>query len=357
MMLRTALLCSVLYCSTSLAHSTPADWTGVWTATLGSTQLVVCNNGNGTGAYYDPASPRLLTLQRVDEQWQELDSGVHWRVESTPPAGVTIRRADPDGGIVDELSLQPRPGSSGLAPCASGAFVSGLAVTPGPLVSKELSFEDRRFVSVATRMLADITLGAETVQLPAETPVISLLNQQWRTALPHDEQQWAPWRSCLQSSLGLRGDSGVYQERSSISFWTRPWLALQTGLKTRCGNEAESASWGYRLWNLSSGKEVDAWTWFGMREAFPLHRQQRGWARLTPALQRVVLRDWPEEEECRGSDPWYAVRPGVLGLVFERVGVAAACSDEAEVPWSRLQPLLNPAGKLAIQSLMNSVQQ
>lgn len=355
-MLRTALPALVLFCLPSIACSASPDWTGVWSGTLDSSPIVACNNGNGTGSYYELSRRRLLPLQWLDGQWQELGSGARWQVDSVDHEAPVFQRTDPESGAMARLHLSARSFSAQGA-CGSEAYLAAPLLKAGPPLSKEARFEDRRFFRLMTRLLDEPELGVETVQLPADSEVIGRLNQQWRDALPADEQQWAPWRSCASSSLAHSGDSGIYRERSSISFWTRSWLALQTGLKTRCGDTPESERWGYRLWHLASGREVDPWSWFGLREAFPERVHQRGWARLTPALQRVVLREWPEEEDCRASDTWYALRPAVLGLVFERVGVSAACSDEMEIPWSRLQPLLNPAGKLAVQSLANSVQQ
>lgn len=356
-MLRTALFCSVLFCLLTRAYAAPPDWRGVWSGTLGSTRIVACNNGNGSANYYDTTRPRLHSMQLLDGLWLENAGGARWEVESVERNQLLASRIDADSGSVMPLQLTRRSMDGGQAPCSSLAYLGDTPLTPQLTASTEQRFEDRRHSALAMRLLDDPALVAETIQLPATTPVIEQLNQQWRDALPQTESLWAPWRDCATRSLGIRAESGMYQERSSISFWTRPWLALQTSLKTRCADDPETNSWGYRLWDLVRGKQVDPWSWFGLREAFPDHKYQRGWAKLTPALQRLVLRDWPEDDECRGGETWFALRPGLLGMVFEQVGTPGPCNEEVEIPWTRLQPVLNAAGKLAVRSLANSVQQ
>lgn len=350
-MLRPAFaIFSLLSLHTALAGG--LDWTGLWEGSLGEYRITVCNNGGGMANYHRTDQGEPFALQQIDDQWQERDKDALWTLIADADGSLNGTRMDASTGTTQPIRLSRLPLQAAPSACGSLLYQATLATLPILVTGRKQTFENYYFRTLSAQPGPYPRIKAVTVEVVDERPVIAELNQAWSKALPQSAQDWIDFRSCIDSSLTVEADAGLYEDISSLSLLTPRWLSLQRSLSSRCGGLSKPRRWGYRTWDLEQSQEVDVWSWFNLQEAFPAQPYQRGWGRLSPALYRLILRDSADEEGCQiQADSWFALRPGLLGMIFERVDVAAGCDEEMEIAYPRLQPTLSAAGKRAVQAL------
>lgn len=391
-MLATSLGC---FAAQSYAAVPSLTWNGVWQGTVGKAEIRLCLQGadNGlTGSYYYTRYLRLISLavddkQKPDSQSLALNETMavkskggrdmkpiaknetavwalragadrqvlegSWR-SSSKVLPVQLRRVAeiaPKGTTADETQGACE-GDSFNSPREQQARVGGTETK-----LKEFGTLYRATaLDFGNRFDSDI----RSFELLRDDDHARKFNAAQRKALT-DEQNAV--FECTRSVIGRYGQQGDYNAVVEPVFIGQHWLVARSNGSNDCGGAHPNAYMSYQTWNLDEGRTVDAWTWFNSKGAVVTIEGQ-GESRyrtveIGNVLKTALVKAWPRDDaDCKGIVEdgtvfsWVAY-PQVRGITFmpELPHVAYACTEEVTLPWATVLPLLNVAGRKAVDSI------
>ena len=335
---------------------------GVWQGTIGALPVRVCFNPRKPdpfGAYYYLSKMVPIPLLNdghgsslFSEGWPENAKLPRWsltrilpdRIEGTwrhQARRLPIRLTRiPTGQLVDLET-----------PCGSMAFqqprLEGVRTVRSRATKDGLSY---------TRLTLDHRghfpgVSIETFELDGDSDATRRINARLRE--PFLESDEGTWLSCIRSSYDSGPFGGDTNESNEPRLVTAKWLSVMHHWDGYCGGAHPSSSNTPRLFDRTTGREVDLFAWLDSK-AIKRERVQglsEDASSLTPAFRDIVLGSWKADDpECddviRTQDYWSAelTRTGMT-FVPELVHAVQACGEDFAVPFSKLKPFLSPEGR------------
>jgi hypothetical protein len=205
---------------------------------------------------------------------------------------------------------------------------------------------------------AHFGIGVETFALDGTGAAVRAINGVLGQSLAGNPPHWF---ECISGSLESSPYEGESNESLEPAMISRRWLSVAAHMDWSCGGAHPDASNSYRLFDLTSGAEVDLLDWFDAR-AVKRERFEGSpevFKTLEPAFRAFILTGWHAEAgaaECdeviRSQDSWNV---GLTrdGFVFtpSLPHVAQACFEEFRVDFERIRPWLTPEAIAAVRAL------
>jgi alpha-tubulin suppressor-like RCC1 family protein len=346
---------------------------GVWRGSIGGAQVMVCVQAHPEAGsdYYYLAHRFSIALARSDNsgaRWYE--AGVRQRVYDTPPPVATWSLGAPSGG-----RMQGTWASSDGKRRLPIRLVRVAAPQPGAGDSCGWAFEGPR-VKWEERAI---------VPQPDSMHLVSVLNghvsmTELPLSLPHAERfnkamhDWldgkiAEYFGCA-SAGGMQGFD--FNASYEIELLAPPWLVAREGYSAYCGGaHPDGGVAGYALWDLATGKPVEAWDWLKeshwdyMENVARCARAEDCVRRPPPELAALIVaryaKDNADNGNCEGAMDGDAIdylllHPSERGLVFSTTfaHVIQACDEDIEIDWDTLAPYLTAQGRSAMNSLRHA---
>lgn len=362
-----ALLLGLLLPAAAIAQPAPAAGVaGIWEGTIGTLPIRACfvQRDWGTfGAYYYLSHLQLVALHREEGGRVTYSEGAggdpgaaRWQSMAVRAGNLTAQWSS--GGRTMPVRLHRVAAPAGEeGACASVAFHQPrLAGTR--TVSTRATAEGIAYTKLTLDTREHFGIGVETFALDGDSAAVRRINATLGESLAGNPPHWL---ECITGSLTDSGFEGEASESLAPAMISRHWLSVATSGEWSCGGAHPDSSSTYRLFDLTSGAEVELLDWFlptavkrevieGSTEVFKT---------LEPAFRTFLLTGWhPEADaaECdeviRGQDYW-SVGLTREGFVFtpSLPHVVQACSENFTVGFNGIRPWLKPEGVAAIAAL------
>jgi hypothetical protein len=161
------------------------------------------------------------------------------------------------------------------------------------------------------------------------------------------------------SALGQNGLDGDTTSTLSPETLTPSFLVVSDSESGDCGGAHPDGSTSYVTWDLRTGSKIDLYD--GFTKAALMRTTESAGSKdsyttvaYTAPFKAMIIRAFPgDDPECKEAiqtaDDW-SVRLTTGGMAFtpSLPHVAAACTDDAVIPFARLAPYLNANGKALI---------
>ncbi len=360
-----------LFAMAAAAQAAPAtDLAGIWEGNVGTLPVRACfvQREWGTfGAYYYQSRLQLIALEAVDGVAGAFDEGggggagpgenaPRWRIERADATWLTARwtgagrtlpvrlrrvsRASGEEGACASFAFH-RPRLAGVQTTSNRAAVDGIAYTKLTLVNRG-RFE----------------IAVQTFALDGTGPAVRRIN----TALGAELAGNPPgWFECISGSLSQGPYEGSEESTLEPAMISRRWLSVASHSAWSCGGAHPDSSNIYRLFDLTSGAEVELLDWFLPAAVKREHVEgaEDDLRTLEPAFRSFLLADWhpgADMAECdevvRSQDSWNVglTRDGFL-FSPSLPHVAQACGEEFSVDFDRIRPWLTPQAAASVRAL------
>ncbi|GLI38328.1 hypothetical protein KI811_16710 [Geobacter hydrogenophilus] len=326
------------------ASAADPSWRGVWSGTIGKQQVMVCLDHDDSSSYYYRRHSYDISLEASDKKgprWAEMTKGKRtgeWKFESITRDRLTGnwfaskgKRSTPI--VLERVSAPANEGQLCDDEAYNGPRIDAVKINAG---SPE-NFEGKRFRTLS----AGVDTTISTVELLESGPGVAGVNQALRAEL---RERIGNYYECLGSDNTRAEEVAEYSVTESPVFWSSRWLALAVVADDYCGGLRINHHYWYSTWDLSSGKNVDLWTWFeGMKYE------------ASAALNKIIVAHAKFDEECAEmltENVTYSLHPSREGMVFSPQ-LYVGCQDDIVVPYDKLLPFLSPVGKREVKALMS----
>jgi hypothetical protein len=342
-----------LVSASASASAAPANdqLRGVWSGTLGTAKVTACFGLRPTGQevvgsyYYAKYQEPLALRPRDGKQTFEETGGPSWTLvanENNALSG-TWRKEGSEKQL--PVRLTRLPGTTSGDDCGSDPYLQPvLAHVMQTVTGKPERLGDRRYRPISLA-------GVQLVELIDASPGAVAINRQLRAELAAGAGDEAAIRDRVRDSIKSLGIVALDKVSASVIEWDDRWLTLNLN-REFTGQGAAGADSGYRSWDVRTGREIDPWTWFGLksreRKDEPMVQVSRT-ARLSDTLRRVVLKAASNVKECREAyaSP-LAARIWASGAGIEfTIGDTGRpeCLQNVTVPLPAVRPLMTPEGR------------
>jgi hypothetical protein len=324
---------------------------GVWGGTLGAAKVTACfgmrpADQEVVGSYYDAKYQEPLALLLSDNgQTFEETGGPIWSLAASgrDELSGTWHKNGSDRQLPVRLTRM-----SGTIPgddCGSDAFLR-------PVVAHVMQLTAAKPELLGDRRYRPLSLaGVQLVELIDSSPGAVVINRQLRAELAVSAADEAAIREKARDSIRSLGIVALDKVSSSVIEWNDRWMTLNLN-REFAGFGAAGVDSGYRSWDMRSGREIDPWTWFGLKSREgndePLLLVTRT-AILPGALKRIVLKAATTVRECRAlyRGPLSArIWAGAAGIEFT-IGDTdrPECLQSVVLPIAAVRSLMTPAGR------------
>jgi hypothetical protein len=348
------------------AGAAPAELPGVWEGTIGNLPVRACfvrTEWSSFGAYYYLSRRQLIALSAEERREGGFLEGngapadqPRWLIESASGGRLAGRWTSGARTLPVRLSrVAATAGEEG--PCGSLAFhqprLEGVRV-----VRTRAAQDGVAYTKLALDPAGRFEVSLETFALDGESDAVRRINAALGQGLTGNPPAWF---QCIQDSLAQSAFEGSFAESLAPAMISRRWLSVATHWDGFCGGAHPSSSNGWRLFDLTSGAEVDPNDWLNDAavERHGTAGSDEDYATVQPALRDAILAGWrPEDAECgetiRSAEIWN------IGLARDSVTfspslphVAQACGEDFTLPFARLTPFLTPEGAANLRALQS----
>ncbi len=354
--------------SASAAADTPRALAvqGVWQGTLGTQPIRACFNNRETdsfGAYFYLS--KLVTIPLVKDDKGELLFSEGWPDDPKAPRWALT----PIGA--DELAGTWKQGSRNLALRLTRVPLGKLGEDDSPCGS--MAFEQPRLNGihiVRTRAAKDgvgyakLTLelrghfpsvSVESFQLDGHGSAVERINRVLDKPFAKDNEE--SWLGCVRSSFNSSPWGAEHNESFELQLITRKWLAVNHHWDGFCGGAHPDSSNSPRLFDLTSGAEINLFDWFNDKAVKREHLggEAGNIVTIRPAFQKMLMAGWKGDDECRdaiaGQDFWsVALTRSGFSLTPSLPHVVQACTEDFNLSFARAAPYLNATGKREVEA-------
>jgi len=248
--------------------------------------------------------------------------------------------------------------ADGSESCGSDTFAAALEITPrlasdrsgksGAYTIEKLDFQGHADFRISGFQLAASDDGAKKINVALRQELL---------------QHGAEAMDCRHQALESNGYDGAYDVAVSPELIGVHWITTRTAGNTDCGGAHPNAMLDYATWDRSLGRKADPWSWLApaavkQKTANTGTPQTSTINAVRPALKTLLLKHWPHahDEDCgdavEDADAWQ-MRPGPHGMLFSPSlpHAIAACTDDDEIPYRELAPLLTVKGRDAVKEI------
>lgn len=332
---------------------------GVWNGMLGKHSIVACFNGDGytySGSYYyvRHLAPIQLTKEKSAHDWIEQGSTGTWTLDMPADKRISGRWTSPDKKTQLPIHLELIVGSEKDKACASDLYNKKLEEFPKLIVGQKKEYVRKYF---RTLRLGDV----ETLELLEQGPAIASINAQLRNDLPRSKEDLMGYFEVRREFLGRIGMAAEDQTIAEPSFWNALWVTVRS-YRWTAGEGQGGIMWGYRTWNLRSGKEIDLWAWFGTKSFDHNGQYSKSWSQLPPKLMSFLFKDAGIDITKINSDcsdnyaptAEYQIELGADSMKFSQRPRGYGCEIDFSAPYEKLLPYMTAEGKVFVKEIMES---
>lgn len=346
---------------------------GVWKGTIGKLPVQVCLAVDSTdwarGSYYYHSHKVPIRLERAEQgkHWQESaeDGAVaRWDIANAGSARVTGKWSK--GKTVLPITLtRVVMGDDGEldGPCQSNAYfaprVTAPQVVARPVQGGKLAYT--RLDYTVGKQFAEVEIAS--FQLPLAQPGDKAINAALR-ALIDPKADTIDYLGCMKGSVALSGVDGEMAMVAVPSFVSNDWVAVSIANMGSCGGAHPYSDNSHRLFDRSSGKEVELGLWLAPRGMTVEREAGSDWTdrQITEALRNLVVTRFAfdGDAECRevvGQATYWDITLTPSGMAFEPSlpHVAQACGDVVTLSFAELAPFLSAEGKAGVARMQGPV--
>lgn len=339
---------------------------GVWQGSVGALPIRACFVDKGEfGVYFYLSKLKAIPLDAAD-----IADGHYYEGPGDGKGAPrwTVTRADAatiDGSWTSGARSLPirltrvAQAKTDDAPCASLAFhasrLVGIRVVDTPAVKDGLHYTVRR-LDLHGRF--DST-GVQTIALAGSSPAIRRINRTLAAplALGSGGQAASEWFECVIDPLAQRPNEGASDQEISVRMVTARYVTVLDRIEYYCGGPHPDSVDNPRLFDLRDGREIKLLEWLNGRAVKREPVDKDVLISFRPAFRQLLLAGWkPTEPECRETietEDYWSVELTRTGLSFtpQLQHVDAGCVEEFPLPFARLTPYFNAAGKAGVAAL------
>lgn len=348
------------------ATAAPGALAGVYEGTIGTLPVRACFSGterSNYGTYYYLSRLAAIGLSEEDgrdgvfyEGGGAPESQPRWHIEST--AGGRLSGQWRSGARTLPLRLTRVAGTEGEeSPCSSLAFhqprLAGVRV-----VQTRATLDGTAYTKLVLDPRGHFETSVETFALDGDGPAVQRINAALGRSLAGDPPSWL---TCAQDSLGQSAFEGSSTEILAPTMISRRWLSVSAHWDGYCGGAHPDSSNTWRLFDLTTGAEIDLNDWLN-DAAVERHGTQgtdSDYATVRPALKEAVLAGWrPEDAECeeviRSAEFWnVGLNRDSFTFSPSLPHVVQACGEDFTLAFGRLAPFLTPEGAANVRALQS----
>lgn len=344
----------------------PPAWKGTWKGTIGTLPVHVCLNKTpyeNRGAYYYDRHKRLISLE-LDQQRQEwvegegrTNKGPRWSL--APNAGtLTGTWRSGKRSLPVRLTRITGPSREYEGPCAGMDFHRP-RVSPVRLTSKAGIKDGAKFTAWSFKPGAPYNdVAIATFTLDRADGGVPKINAVLRDILPKPDGT-GTWLECMAGNADAHGADGDYLESIEPVLISKRWLSAKHHNDSDCGGNHPNTSNVWRTFDLENAVEVDPHDWFKPSAVTitPYAGDDEPAKTLTNDFRAMILKGWkPADPDCKDAiarqEFWnIGIVRGALVFSPDLPRVVMACGEQFKVPFAKLKPKLNEAGKAAVATL------
>ncbi|MET3461201.1 hypothetical protein [Variovorax atrisoli] len=337
---------------------------GVWEGTLGTKAIVACFNAEfPSGSYFYRQYKKPIPLSRIEKDsfWHEAGDTGLWSLE--PARGNTLTgtwKSVKGTPVTLPIKLDLADATGGDRACGSEGYAGQLETPPKIEIGKKEEFAAGR----SFRRLR--FAGQETIELSGPEPTLAAINRELRRDFDTSKDAVTEYFDKRREFLGRVGVPAEDENTADPEYWTSQWLSIRN-YTWAAGMGRSGISWFYRTWDLQTGRQIDPWSWFGLRSLSKARPAEgrisgTGGASMTPKLRRFLFRHAgidpsKAEDNCRSNyeeGAYYDLTLETKGMRFAQPAYGNGCEIEIEVPYTELDPVLTPVGKAAVRRIIES---
>jgi hypothetical protein len=330
---------------------------GVWKGSLGGNAIVACFNGFDHGAsYYYVKSLSPIALSRHGEsegRWHEDKNGGLWALGNVSDDGrqVTGTWTGGKSGQPLPIALQRIDGENDTAACGRDSYASALERVPTITAGERVTSHEHAYRTLSF-------VGQRTLEILDEGQAVHEINRQLLSYLDQSPAAVAEQRMRHRDLLAGHAYGGDDEQLVLPVYWSPQWLTI-TFSRWAPGTGKSGISYGNRTWNLSSGKQVDLWSWFGGQSTSRDNRFNDGRGPMPPALRDLVFErvdTSPDaiEPQCEGNyqpGAEYLLMMDDEGMTFEQPATGDGCELSFSMTYEQLLPVMTQDGKAAVRQM------
>lgn len=330
---------------------------GVWSGTLGAASVTACFGLRGAGedvrgSYYYAKYQVPLALRPSDKGPAfEETGGPSWTLAASGDDALSgsWRKEGSDRQL--PVRLARVPGTTPGDDCGNDAFLQ-------PVVAHVMQLETAKPEQLEGRRYRRLSLaGVQLVELLDASPGAVAVNRQLRAELAGSAANVVAIREQVRDAVKSLGIVVLDTVSASVIEWNERWMTLEMHRES-AGQGAAGVDNGYRSWDMRSGREIDPWTWFGLKSR---ERDDEGvlvsrTVMLPVALKRLVLKASTAGRECGDlyREPLAArIRAGGAGFEFT-IGdtYRPECLQTVDLPLAAVRPLMTTEGRETSKRLL-----
>lgn len=362
---------------------------GIWTGTIGNSKVMAClkrsdnpEDPNESAYFYLRYAKPIPLIPHPGKKtsWMENDiknpSGI-WTI-SIQNNQITGNWSNPAKTRTLPILLDRFITISSLQNllCNQDLSVFNPAIYP-QLLSEKVTFgPEKTFNGKHYRVLSAFNDAVESIELIEENEIIAGLNTRLANELKVSMSSYYGCPTMGEQTSGKRGKNEKPDFNSSIApvFWNAQWISFVTTTSGYCGSAHPFSDTSYSNWNLSTGQEVNLWTWIknskkkdGYPEFDSFYLNYSAPEPLNKIITKRAIKQrvahYPkginEKDDCLETiknNNEYQIRLGKSGMIFSQgfPQAALACVDDIEIPYSQLMPFLTKYGKEAAVAIQQN---
>jgi len=337
---------------------------GVWDGTIGNLAIRACftqEEWGTSGGYYYLSRLQAITLDQEEGAPSAFSEGdgqpnaatPRWKIDALGASNLAGRWNQ--GGKALPIALKRLKLQEKEAPCASMLFqgprLEGIRTLSKPAIKDGIHY---------TRLILDFRghfgddLSVETFALPESAPAVRAINTVLRKPLAGQPDGWL---TCIQmaSDWRPRGQSNEIMEPRMLS---RRWLVVNHHWDGYCGGAHPDSSDNPMLFDLTTGAEVNLYSWFNDKgvKRERLDGEVEDVVTLRPTFRYLLMGPRVADDECDDamrSEEFWNVELTRTGFVFtpELAHVVQACEDDYPLSFAKAGPFLNAEGQKQVAAL------
>lgn len=332
--------------ASGLAYGQSTPPVGVWSGTLGNKAVMACfNQGDALAAqddihgnyyYLDYLTPISLRRENSAAAWHEAqDTGV-WVLDNPKDARLNGTWHHPKNTQTLPIQLRLLDTPDHVKACGQDAYHQPLEAMPSVIKGDITAFAPlKRYRSLRFA-------NQETVQLFADAPGIASINAQLK--LDKSEQALTAYFSKVRESLTDQGRLSLDENAVHVRYWDDYFISIEF-YTWRAGYGRSGISVEHRVWNTTTGEEVNLWHWLASSS------RETG---LGLQFKQHLFNGQIIDEECEyyeGQDD-FKLELSDQGLLVYEEAWGTGCEQSFTVSFAELLNFASPSGKVAIQQLL-----
>jgi len=352
---------------------------GIWTGTIGNQEVMACffhfenpNYENKSGYFYlrhsqlIPLAPRPENTKIWYEDNSQTPTGL-WTINERHGDLLQGNWSDATGSHILPIRLKRFKTLSMGDPTSSiigcnpevvklvNAAINTRVQKEKISFDKALTFDGKRY------RIFGATEEVNTLELIDKSEASTALNERLKNELAVGISEYY---GC--NTPSDEKEMHNYSASIELAFWNARWITFVRRTGGDCGGNHPFSEFYYTTWDLTTGKEVNLWTWVEQENGKLISHLDTFYGNYSAPdqLNKIITEEAVKplggdpENECLNiikENAKYQLSLGKKGLVFHSsfAHVVQACDYDVEIPYKTLLPFLTKEGKEEVKLMMS----